>query len=64
MRTCLSILALLLATSTLAASSSNLKTTSNGALVEGFRPPAVPLMVFDPFMNIWSMSDHLYDSFP
>ena len=35
-----------------------------GPLIDGFRPPAVPLVVFDPFMSIWSMSDNLYDEFP
>ncbi|PRP86219.1 hypothetical protein PROFUN_05735 [Planoprotostelium fungivorum] len=35
-----------------------------GPLVDGFRPPAVPLIVFDPYMNIWSTSDKLYDSWP
>jgi len=34
------------------------------ALIDGFRPPAVPLIVFDPYMNIWSTSDHLYDEWP
>lgn len=37
---------------------------ANAQLIDGFRPPAVPLIVFDPFMNIWSMSDNLYDNFP
>ena len=26
-----------------------------------FRPPAVPLVTSDPFLSIWSESDHLYD---
>ncbi|PRP84488.1 hypothetical protein PROFUN_08073 [Planoprotostelium fungivorum] len=33
-------------------------------IVSGFRPPAVPLVVFDPYMNIWSFSNNLYDSWP
>ena len=38
--------------------------TSQDPLVDGFRPPAVPLIVFDPYMSIWSMADNLYDDFP
>eukprot|EP01116_Phalansterium_solitarium_P005885 TRINITY_DN180_c2_g1_i1.p1 TRINITY_DN180_c2_g1~~TRINITY_DN180_c2_g1_i1.p1 ORF type:complete len:689 (-),score=250.82 TRINITY_DN180_c2_g1_i1:82-2148(-) len=30
----------------------------------GFRAPAVPLIQNDPYMNIWSMSDNLYDTWP
>ncbi|PRP85660.1 hypothetical protein PROFUN_06494 [Planoprotostelium fungivorum] len=33
-------------------------------VADGFRPPAVPLIVFDPYMNIWSTSNNLYDSWP
>eukprot|EP00762_Andalucia_godoyi_P007106 ANDGO_01835.mRNA.1 Glutaminase A len=28
------------------------------------RPPAVPLVVSDPFVSIWSTTDNLYDSWP
>ncbi|KAH3765162.1 hypothetical protein Pelo_2994 [Pelomyxa schiedti] len=34
------------------------------APVAGFRPPAVPLINWDPYMNIYSFSDKLTDSWP
>ena len=35
-----------------------------GACSSAFRPPAVPLVVNNPYMSIWSAADNLYDEFP
>ncbi|CAF1256444.1 unnamed protein product, partial [Didymodactylos carnosus] len=32
-------------------------------LIDGFRPPAVPLIVFSPHMSVWSPSNNLTDSY-
>ena len=31
--------------------------TASAALVEGFRPPAIPLLTTDPYMQTWMMGD-------
>lgn len=65
--TSVAILAFLLVGSMAFDMSSFLETASsklNAAPIDGFRAPAVPLIVFDPFMSIWSMGDNLYDSWP
>lgn len=30
---------------------------------QSFRPPAVPLIVTDPFLSMWSRTDNAYDAF-
>jgi hypothetical protein len=39
----------------------SLSHTSGAADAAGFRPPAVPLVTFDPYLSIWSEADHLTD---
>jgi len=33
-------------------------------LIPGFRLPAVPLIVMDPYMHIWSPANNLFDTYP
>ncbi|MFC1633807.1 glutaminase domain-containing protein [Planctomycetota bacterium] len=38
--------------------------SSGAGELAAFCPPAVPLVTVDPYMSVWSFSDHLYDSWP
>jgi hypothetical protein len=35
--------------------------TALTGIAQSFRPPAVPLVTFDPYLSIWSCADHLTD---
>lgn len=33
------------------------------APLDGFRPPSIPIITMDPFVNLWSSHDHAYDGY-
>lgn len=37
---------------------------TGAAPIKGFVPPSIPLIVMDPYMNIWSTDTNLYDDWP